>query len=158
MNVIFGVAGDDAAGFQNIAAEYLQKEFGAAPVVSKFSNSLLGSVSDGGGVAGIANDQDLTLAFLGTIFPPLVGWEEGSSPLDNPNETAEYLLARYRSETENFLDGVNGQYTVAIHCSKSGKLLFMSDPLGGRSFYVYRNNILLVPDSARYLHRTTGSP
>ncbi len=139
MNVIFGVAGKNVAEYEIRANVYLQREFAAQPEFTRTSETLLGVLNDGGKVAGTANDRGVSLAYLGIMFPSQKGWDGDSSPLDDPDKTARFLLARYLAEGESFFDGLDGQYSVAIHCTISGKLLFGSDVLAGRSFYVYRH-------------------
>ncbi|MEP2988393.1 MAG: asparagine synthase-related protein [Parasphingorhabdus sp.] len=147
MNIIFGIAGQDNSQYRERAKAYLTAELGVQEETSEHAQSLLGFHSDGGRVCGSANDGTLTLAYLGTIFPPVEGWSTDNSTLDNPDDTAAFLLSLYKEIGDTFLNGMNGQFTVAIHDSKNGELRFTSDPLGGRSFYIYRNDGLTLVSS-----------
>ena len=139
MNLIFGTTGPETISYQDRAQAYLQSEFETAATVSQCQASALGHASDGGSVCGSVTNDNFSLVFLGTFFPPLDGWNSDASPIDDPDATAAFLLAQYLSKGRSFLDGLGGQYTLTIHDKRSGALHFASDPLGGRSFYVFRD-------------------
>lgn len=71
-----------------------------------------GAVCNGGAVLGRAHDGDVGLCFLGSFHRPFPSL--ASSPLDEPDETARALLRRYRASGLSFLDGLCGQFAVAI--------------------------------------------
>lgn len=144
MNIIFGIAGKDTGEYGERAKTYLSTEFDTMGSYFENATSMLGFDSDGGSVCDSVTKDGLTLVFLGTIFPPVDGWDADGSTLDNPDDTAAFLLSRYKAKGNSFLDKINGQYTIAVHDCKTGKLLFGSDPLGGRSFYVYRDDDLTL--------------
>jgi len=93
---------------------------------------------DDGAVLGSAADDDGHLVYLGAILPPLDGWRDPRSPLVDPDATARFLLAAYRERGEAFLDGINGQYAVAVIDRSRRRLLLAADPAGGRSWFIHQ--------------------
>ena len=101
---------------------------------------LFGYVRDGA-LVGVARCDSGFLVFLGVIQKPLPDWTESGSPLDSPDDTAHYLLQRYLKRGRDFLEGVHGQYVVAIGDERERRLILASDPDGlRRLFYTDENS------------------
>jgi asparagine synthetase B (glutamine-hydrolysing) len=90
----------------------------------------------GGAVIGAARGDRAHLAYLGHLALPLPG-RVARSPLDAPDETAAYLLERYRELGESFLDGVAGHFVVALVDDQ--RLILARDPSGQRRVFVRRD-------------------
>jgi asparagine synthetase B (glutamine-hydrolysing) len=96
------------------------------------------AAGDGGVIMGQARDGDAVLLLLGTLHHPLPDWSTGA-PVDDPHASARYLLSRYRRLDLKFLDGVGGQYAVAVCEPLRRRLLLASDPLGHRTLYHFQD-------------------
>jgi asparagine synthase (glutamine-hydrolysing) len=97
-----------------------------------------------GAVVGTATSEGARLAYLGQLAMPLPGWRGETSPLDDPDETAAYLLARYREHGEGFLDGVGGHFVVALVEPARSLLLLARDPSGQRRLFVHSESDTLT--------------
>ena len=93
MNFLFGQAGSssemlhaDAETRLSAASECNPKPFPHS------SGQTIWTGSDGGAVIGRASDDTATLAYLGTIPRGVPGWTDPTSPLDDADATAAFLL------------------------------------------------------------------
>lgn len=162
MNIIFGCAclgGDNAP--QVRIENYLRRTFNTKPTVfhgkAAALDSSVGYISDGGSVVGISQSQGRMLVYIGAIYAPCPGWLGTGSPMDDPNATAAHLLHRYAALGEAFVDGVNGQYAIALIDPIEGKLIAASDPFAGRSLFVFeRDGQLLFSSNLRVLAEALG--
>lgn len=162
MNIIFGctcIGGDNSP--QARIENYLRRTFSTEPVVfggkGTARDSSVGYISDGGSVVGISERQGRVLIYIGAIYAPSPGWPSTGSPMDDPNATAAHLLQRYVALGEAFLDGVNGQYAIALVDPIAGKLISASDPFAGRNLFVFeRDGQLLFSSNLRVLAEALG--
>lgn len=140
MNRFYGIAA--AAGAPSIAAGARASIAARAehPITSIFENDELAidSIDTGGTVLGRAELDGRFLVYLGMFHHPAPGFGEGS-PLDAPNATAAYLLARYQEFGPAFLDGLCGHFVVAIAEPGSGRLTLARDPGGSRRLFVHHD-------------------
>ncbi len=72
------------------------------------------------------------IAFYGSEDSPTV-----NEPL------APYLLRRYEAHGDYFLNGIEGQYAVAVWDSRTNELLLVRDPIGMKSLFIYRDGHVL---------------
>ncbi|HEX9992020.1 MAG TPA: asparagine synthase-related protein [Acidimicrobiales bacterium] len=81
----------------------------------------LGVLSDGGGVLGRAGDGSVALAAVGSFAR---SWPagDGGRPTGDPDRAAAWLLDRYRTHGDAFLDGVPGEWAVVVVDSGAGRL------------------------------------
>jgi asparagine synthetase B (glutamine-hydrolysing) len=141
MNVVFGAAAAafaerPGAGLFTAAAEISGREVRASLDHRGPPALYLGSAGDGGSIVGQAAAGKVALTYIGAITAPAAGWPGAGSPLDRPDVTARFLLDRYKAAGPNFLDGINGQYAVAVVDAERGTALLATDPWGGRSWFV----------------------
>ena len=97
------------------------------------SGSLFAGELRSGRVIGRASEGSCTLLFAGFFWNPLSGFGT-SSPLDNPDAVASWLLKRYQTLGTGFLDGLPGNYGLAV--LDSGDVHLASDPYGQRTLYI----------------------
>ncbi len=137
MNLIFGIDGtfDVAAQFA-AAHERINSAHNARCDVlpQNSSSSHTGYLSDTGKIFGRDSRENVSLLYLGSIHKPVPEWGSGS-PLDDPDETARFLLDRYLLNRDAFLDGLQGQYAIVIRDDNTGTRLLASDPGGMRTIY-----------------------
>ncbi len=96
------------------------------------------SMDDGRTVLGRAESGGTSLVYLGMVHHPAPEFGEGT-PLDDPNRTAAYLLARFRKLGVGFLDGLCGHFVVAVVEPDHGRLTIARDPGGSRRLFVHRD-------------------
>ena len=158
MNIFFGAVSLAQAGqFEDMRAA-VEKLFAFPASVLAGTDGAMpcGYISDGGVVLGKAAEGDDYLVYLGFLQRPLPGWDAGS-PVDDPDHTAAYLLSRYREHGAGFLEGVHGQYALAIHDGSVSKLMLACDPGGYRRlFYRYRDGNLVYGTSLAALSAGAG--
>ena len=95
---------------------------------------------------GKAVTEDYCLVLSGILQKPLPLWE-GASPIDDPDASAEYLLARYLNEGRDFLDGIAGQFIVALSDFRESRVCLGSDPGGYRRIFYYFDKELFIYSS-----------
>lgn len=145
MNLFFGSSSTAAGdGPENIIAA-LRHRFDTtteASIGNHDGGPFCAALGDGGAVLGSARDGDLLLTYLGTFPNSLPGWPGPGSPLDDPATTAAWLLARFRQLDTAFLDGLAGQYSVAVCDAATGRLVLASDAGGNRRLFLHRGETL----------------
>ncbi|MEX2201004.1 MAG: asparagine synthetase B family protein [Dongiaceae bacterium] len=136
MNAIFGIAsGQRIDGFE--ARSHRVQEIFDSRIVTPAGTSHGANVAyttDGGAILGFAQDRLRYLIYLGVFHRPMADWPSGM-PLDNPDETARRLLARYDRLKERFLDGIDGQFVLVLYDGALKRLILASDPAGSRSIF-----------------------
>lgn len=138
MNRLFGSIDPQGHAAQSVQrlGEWLQQSgHGVGLAVRESHLSTWGSIQDGGGVLGEAEQGSLRLCYLGALYGPLPGWSADLSPLDDPAQTAAYLLERFRSEGPRFLDGLYGQFAVVLEDTTQGEVWLGCDASGGRRLF-----------------------
>lgn len=140
MNRFYGIA--SAAGAPSMAAAASAGIMDGAEQADTtiFENAELAihSMDTGGSVLGRAEREGGFLVYLGMFHHPAPGFGEGS-PLDDPNRTAAYLLARHEALGLAFLDGLCGHFVVAIAEPEAGRLTLARDPGGSRRLFVHHD-------------------
>lgn len=98
MNIFFGIASNGPDGRFDFMRSNIEKLFGQdSKILSSIDKSFCcGYIEDGGSILGTARNGQHYLLFSGMLQLPLPEWK-GHSPLDNPNESAQYLLNLYLS-------------------------------------------------------------
>src|SRR5690606_16231512 len=137
MNQIFGVVSRTGTVRSVPVCARVAAHFGQAAVAHSSTDGhvLLGWVSDGGAIMGRASIDNCHLVYAGVFQRSLPEWAESTSPLDAPDETAAYLLRRYLDRKDGFLDGLNGQFALAIVDADTGEVKLATDPGGHRSIF-----------------------
>lgn len=111
MNLLFATAGGPASAYRAmtdaVAATYGTGPGTVAHLGRPDGPVRLGVLSDGGAVVGRAEDGGVALAALGSFAR---SWPGGG----DPDRAAAWLLDRWRSSGEAFLDGVGGEWAVAV--------------------------------------------
>ncbi|MEO1000528.1 MAG: hypothetical protein AAFW69_08000, partial [Pseudomonadota bacterium] len=145
MNLIFGLdAGSntgaegelDAAAGRVAAHTTAQFAAPAEAVGTATGPRRLMALGDGGAILGHATEDGVRLALIGVLFAAPPGWSGPAAPLEDPEATARYLLARYRAEGAGFLDGLEGQFAVALQDDAAGRTILAVDPAGIRALWV----------------------
>ena len=151
MNLFFGTAAaTPVEGFME-RSRRIGAIVGAAPVPLS-DRSTVSAIGDGGAVLGRAHDGDRHLVFLGVLQVPVPDWS-GAAPVDDPDRCARYLLDRFARLDVRFLDGVDGQFALALVDESTDHLILACDPGGHRSvFYriangtiVFSSNLATMP-------------
>jgi hypothetical protein len=130
MNLLFGVASEDINNNQymlikeNIGSLFHAK---AQSLESRSGSIKCGFISNNGSILGKSITKDHFLVLLGALEKPLPGWHKGS-PIDDPDQTSNYLLNRFLKKGTGFLEGVLGQYVVILCEINSSRLIIGSDP------------------------------
>lgn len=149
MNSFFGAVSRDGAGSFDRMRSAAEKLYSSTVSVLAGAHGQMscGFISDDGAVLGRAQQDADYLVYLGFLQQPLPGWD-GASPVDDPDRTAAYLLSRYREHGTGFLEGVYGQYALALYDSAGARLILAGDPGGFRRlFYRYRDGNLVYGTS-----------
>lgn len=141
MNVFFGVVSRKQVVDFDLMRSGVEEMFEntVKVVVDVPPQVACGYLTDGGAVLGKAQVGENFLIYLGFLQKPLPGWR-GGSPLDDPDATAAFLLARYREYGTAFLNGIDGQYALALYDSSSARLLLACDPRGYRRLFYRCDN------------------
>lgn len=151
MHVIFGML-EPARSGNTVGFDYYRrgidalfatnaKEFGAG-------TARIGLTGHGRLVGG-ASDGDSWLVLLGAVHKPLPGWDAGS-PLDDPDNTAAFLLRRYRERGLEFLDETVGAFVVALWDADEKRFVLANDPMGMRTAYYIETSSGLAFSSTLY--------
>lgn len=137
MNRIFGIASTSptAEAYERCASWLKERGAGEVTAVSDQGAIRCGLARDGA-VVGAARGDGARLAYLGHLALPLPGWDAGGSPLDAPDDTAAYLLARHREHGDGFLDGLPGHYVVVVAEPDRRRLLLARAPSGQRRMFI----------------------
>ena len=123
MNRFYGVASlDQAAQQARRARAWITGNGQQSESLFESPELALHTMSTGGSVLGRAEADGLHLVCLGMVHGPAPDFGHGS-PLDDPDRTANYLLARYQDLGASFLDGLCGHFVVAVVDSASGRLV-----------------------------------
>ncbi len=109
MNLIYGnISLSSNAKCNNDTSDDIEEWFNEQPYIYKFNNihTLVGTLDDKGCIFGYATSDNATIFLLGSFLSPLPNWKniETTSPLDDPHNTAKYLLERYSIYGKQFLD------------------------------------------------------
>ena len=146
MNTFFGIAApQDCSG----PAEAMEKRIGelyggtVRHLAGRANRVRCGFLEDSGAILGVAESDDCFLIYSGILQKPLPDWQ-GASPIDDTCATARYLLSRYQRHGAAFLDGVGGQYAVAVGDHARAKLVLGCDPSGGRRIFYRRDGERVV--------------
>lgn len=133
MNLFFGTAAaTPVEGFME-RSQRIGALAGAAPVPLS-DRSTVSAIGDGGAVLGRAHDGDRHLVFLGVLQLPLSDWID-AAPTDDPDRCARYLLDRFERHDIRFLDGIDGQFVLALIADSADRLILACDPGGHRSLF-----------------------
>ncbi len=114
--------------------------------------------SQHGAASGLAQEGEVALCFVGSLYKPTGDDSERVSLIDDPYEGARWLLARYHSAGSRFLDGVYGHYAVAVVNTETDTVLLANDTEGYRRLFYHQhpNGSLvagtLLSDVARTTH------
>jgi asparagine synthetase B (glutamine-hydrolysing) len=148
MNIFFGMVSAGLNERFDRMKERIESDLGIR--VSTSSNPgrtiCCGYHSDGGVVLGKAETEDHCLILSGILQKPLPLWEHGS-PIDDPDVTAAYLLSRYLKEGREFLDGITGQYVVALNDFRKSRVYLGCDSGGYRRIFYRSDKDLCVYSS-----------
>lgn len=143
MNLLFGTTAPPASRPSKAElVEAARALHGDGVRVETAEPLLFGCLGDGGAVLGCAREGGVALGLLGPLTGPLPGWGDGS-PLDDPDRTAAFLLERYERDGLRFLDGLVGQFAVAVADGPRNRLLLAADPAGLRTLYLHRDGAAL---------------
>ena len=146
MNILFGMASksNKAVHFESMC-RFIENLSHTKPEVLKNPSGSIqcGYSSNNGSVLGKALTKDHLIVYLGFLQKPLPGWKEGS-PLDDPDQTAHYLLSRFLEKGSRFLDDVSGQYAVILCDNKNSSLFLGTDQGGFRRIFYYENDNQLI--------------
>jgi len=145
MNIFFGMSASDASRRFDRMKEKIESDLGirAHTLSSPDRTVCIGYCSDGGAVLGKAVTDGHCLILSGFLQKPLPSWAHGA-PHDDPDVAASYLLSRYLKEGTKFLDGINGQYVVALSDYRESRVYLGCDPGGYRRvFYCFDKSTLL---------------
>jgi len=113
--------------------------------------------SDKGGTLGVANDGERVCVLRGFLHLPLPGWE-GAHPVDSPDRAAAYLLERYRTHGDAFLDNVWGRFSVFVADATDKSLHIGIDPYGSADVFVApRGETCYFATNLQSLVRVLGS-
>ncbi|MEO1086262.1 MAG: hypothetical protein AAFY88_18660, partial [Acidobacteriota bacterium] len=74
------------------------------------------------------------------LHRPVTAWPEGTSPVDDPNKSAAYLLERYRSQGAHFLDGLYGRFAVAVIDAERRQVHLGVDPYGHTKLFYHHES------------------
>ena len=146
MNLLFGVASKKRKAVHfDLLHKNIEKLFqvNALLLQNSLGSIRCGYISDNGPILGKAITNDYFLVYLGALQKPLPKWDKGS-PLDDPDQTANYLLSRFLEKGPRFLDDIFGQYVVVLCDIKSSKLFLGSDPGGFRKVFYCANDHQLI--------------
>lgn len=162
MNVAFGASGRDSKWATNLLADFAEY----AKTTNKDKVKVLGDKDDfaqvalstiGGKTTGVAESDQITLVLSGFVNKPLPGWKAGTSPLDDPNATAGFLLNRYKSKGQRFLEDVYGHFSVMVVDKGKKRILLATDPHGHNDmFYYISGGSLAFSTKSRSLAESLG--
>jgi asparagine synthetase B (glutamine-hydrolysing) len=147
MNSLSCAVGSDAPGRTALAAKMLKETLGAQAMQKPLGDGAVALSRTGDALLGQAQDGDVSLILLGTIFAEAEAWSGDTSPIEDPDATARWMIARYRRMGLKFLDGVIGQFAAVLHDGSARRWLFAADPFGGRSLFVSEQSNALVVSS-----------
>jgi asparagine synthetase B (glutamine-hydrolysing) len=145
MNAFFGIISPKGvSGIEKVTQRLEQISGGRVFTLEDPTKSFQCCYTQKGVVLGIAKDKNGFLLFLGTFHMPLPGWTGMGSPMDDANKTAAFLLKQFRKKGASFLDGLVGQYAIAVGDFKERDFWIGSDPSGGRRLFVYKDDESLI--------------
>ena len=160
MNLFFGVASTDPehlcaqAFIEHVKATYTGEQ---DPSSHRVDTMLHGFVQGPGKIFGFASRNGVEILFLGFLQRPLEGWDHESSPLDDPNAAAAYVLERYLTHGKGLLDGLFGRFSVAILDTHQQRVLLGVDPYGhNKLFYHLHEGVLRFATQLVTLARGLG--
>lgn len=133
MNLFFGTSAASAADGFRERSRRIGAIVGAAPVPLS-DRGTVAAIGDGGAVLGCAHSSDRHLVFLGVLQLPLPDWTDGA-PVDDPDRCARYLLDRFERLDLRFLDGIDGQFALALVTADGSRAILACDPGGHRSLF-----------------------
>ncbi len=141
MNIVFGIgghAGSERRRFETTANWLAATYEGQGKLVcNSYSSGIFGTFHDGGKIIGTAKEGGLCLVFMG-VFPKSIiqhGFPSGSSPLDEPNKVASFLLDRFRKHEKHFLDSLPGSFVVFVFDEEKKKLFLGCDSSCSRRMF-----------------------
>lgn len=165
MNIIFGTSSGDKGLVRELtdsAEKYfkLQTAKPSKKLVKSDSISLLVS-SLKNKTLGFARNKDVSVVLYGFVYAPTPEWDSFSdkkSPLDEPRETAEFLLKRYLKYGKNFTKDIYGHYIAIVYDNKTSQMLVARDPHGQNDlFYFEGANGIVFSNRLRCITESLGS-
>lgn len=135
MNSLTIALGPHSAAAADRVSQTIAQHHGATAQTTMLHGGKLVSARAGDVLLHCAQDGDMRLWLLGTLFGDTPGWTSDLSPLDDGAPAARWLLERYRAAGRTFLDGVIGQYVVIVSDPAEDLLLAAVDPFGGRGLF-----------------------
>ena len=142
MNGIHGFISTDrpegSASFDRLTSAHTELEFTHVRTIScrDSKHRIAVSGEHGNAVVAALHDGARGIAISGLITGP---FPEASAfhPMDDLTTTLQHLLERYVRLGERFLDGVVGQYVIALFDSESDVHVIACDPYRGRRVFVH---------------------
>jgi asparagine synthase (glutamine-hydrolysing) len=133
MNRIFGAAGTAGAidRYERLLGHLSGAATGESKSLSAGARSRLGVTDDAGAVLRIAAHGPISLVLFGRF--ERTGRDQ---PASGSAATPDWLLQRFLSRGDAFLDGLHGHYAVAVADADSGALWLAMDPAGQRRIFV----------------------
>jgi asparagine synthetase B (glutamine-hydrolysing) len=104
---------------------------------------LAGAIADDRVLVGQAQRGDTRLWYMGPLHLPLPE-HSGGTLLGYPDKAAAYLLRRWDCMGPRFLDGVYGNYVVAIQIPERNEVVLAASPNGQRALAYYEGDGVLA--------------
>lgn len=162
MNIVFGsISTDSQTSSQRIKLfkKYVDghHQVPVKTLPTKNSKVQIAYASNKGKLIGYAIKDDVLLLLNGFIYLPLPGWKSSLSSLDDPNETAKFLLEKYLEKGDRFIENSYGHYSVIVYDQKKDKTLLLRDPDGQNDLFIYKkDNELIFSNQIRPIVESLG--
>ncbi len=108
---------------------------------SRNGRAVLCELDDGGTILSSARQGHLRLAFTGVLLRPLPP-NRSQIPDKGQADSAAYLLSRFLELGYHFLDGIEGQFALAILDAGQNEVLLATDRGGHRSIFMHRSSTM----------------
>lgn len=145
MNIVFGVVKSNATASSkslNAFNQYVRKHHHQRITThtDRKSTTQLATTTTGGKVLGTAQQNGVTLILNGFLYSPLPKWQIASSPLDDPDTAATYLLDRYTEMGTGFVSDIYGHFSAIIYDSHSDTVHIVRDPSGQNDLFYHQDS------------------
>jgi len=140
MNLFFGVVSQGNKNFDKVQTKIdTLYNINSSHYANTDGNICCGYNSNGGSIVGKAENDGIFFIYIGSLYKPMPGWTNGS-PMDTPDETALFLLRRYKKKGKSFMDNVLGSYAFFLFDAEKDLSMIGSDPDGFRKLYYRYEN------------------